>query len=72
MNVSFSALWFLEDKSDMVQAVRNITLISQKKMNQNEVVRICTNFFEYFRTCTLIHENEFVIDDNSSCRIFGN
>ena len=30
-------------------------------MNQNEVVRIPTNFFEDFRIRKLIHENEFVI-----------
>ena len=31
------------------------------KTNQNEVVRIRTNFFEDFRIRKLIHENEFVI-----------
>ena len=31
------------------------------KMNQNEVMRIRTNFFEDFRICKLIRENEFVI-----------
>ena len=31
------------------------------KTNQNEIVRIRTNFFEDFRIRKLIHENEFVI-----------
>ena len=31
------------------------------KTNQNEVMRICTNFFEHFRIRKLIHENKFVI-----------
>ena len=31
------------------------------KTNQNEVVRICTNFFEDFQIRKLIRENEFVI-----------
>ena len=31
------------------------------KTNQNEVMRICTNFFEYFWIHKLIRENEFVI-----------
>ena len=31
------------------------------KTDQNEVVRICTNFFEDFRIRKLIRENEFVI-----------
>ena len=31
------------------------------KTNQNEVVRIHTNFFEDFRIRKLIRENEFVI-----------
>ena len=31
------------------------------KTNQNKVVGICTNFFEYLRIHKLICENEFVI-----------
>ena len=31
------------------------------KMNQNEAVRIRTNFFEYLQIRKLIRENEFVI-----------
>ena len=31
------------------------------KMNKNEVMRICTNFFEDFRFRKLIRENEFMI-----------
>ena len=41
-----------------VQAVHNNTDFT--KMNQNEVVRIHTNFFEYLRIRKLIRENEFV------------